>query len=40
MNQKSIWRLRMAMYTCRGCGAQVAYKDKYEKCPVCGIRWG
>lgn len=27
-----------AMYTCRGCGAEVAYPEKYVKCPVCGIK--
>lgn len=29
-----------AMYICRGCGAEVAYPEKYVKCPVCGIKWG
>ncbi|UVF79170.1 hydrogenase maturation nickel metallochaperone HypA [Gordonia mangrovi] len=29
-----------AMYICRGCGAEVAYPDRYTKCPVCGIKWG
>jgi len=30
----------MAMYICRACGAEVAYPEKYSKCPVCGIKWG
>ncbi len=31
--------IRMSMYICRSCGAEVAYPDKYRKCPVCGIKW-
>lgn len=27
-----------AMYICRGCGAEIAYPDRFVKCPVCGIR--
>lgn len=29
-----------AMYLCRACGAEVAYPQKYVRCPVCGIKWG
>ncbi|MEY9951023.1 DNA-directed RNA polymerase subunit RPC12/RpoP [Leifsonia sp. EB34] len=28
-----------AMYVCRGCGTEV-YKDRFVRCPVCGIKWG
>ena len=31
---------RFAMYVCRACGTEVAYPQKYSKCPVCGIKWG
>jgi len=33
-------RTLQAMYICRGCGAEVAYPERYKKCPVCGIKWG
>lgn len=26
-------------YTCRGCGHVSTYKDRFIKCPVCGIKW-
>lgn len=31
---------RMAMYICRGCRAEVAYPERFIRCPVCGIKWG
>lgn len=31
--------LNFAMYICRACGAEVAYHQKYVRCPVCGIKW-
>lgn len=27
-----------AMYICRGCGTEIAYPQRFRKCPVCGIR--
>lgn len=27
-------------YTCRACGTEVMYPEKYRKCPACGIKWG
>jgi rubrerythrin len=27
-------------YICRACGTEVMYPEKYNKCPVCGIKWG
>lgn len=30
---------RMAMYICRGCGAEIATPSSYTKCPVCGIKF-
>lgn len=30
----------MAAYVCRGCGAEIANKGAFKKCPVCGIKWG
>jgi DNA-directed RNA polymerase subunit RPC12/RpoP len=27
-----------AMYICRGCGTEIAYPQRFLKCPVCGIR--
>lgn len=27
-------------YVCRGCGTQIAYPQRFVKCPVCGIRFG
>lgn len=27
-----------AMYICRGCGTEIAYPQRFTKCPVCGIR--
>lgn len=27
-------------YTCRGCGGQVTYPERFKKCPMCGIKWG
>lgn len=29
---------RWAMYTCRGCGAEIAYTERFRKCPQCGSR--
>lgn len=29
-----------AMYICRGCGAEIAYPNRFKKCPVCGINLG
>lgn len=29
-----------AMYVCRSCGTEIAYPDRFTKCPVCGIKWG
>jgi len=28
-----------APYVCRGCGTEIAYKDRFLKCPVCGIKF-
>lgn len=28
-----------AMYICRGCGAEIAYPERFVKCPVCGIKF-
>lgn len=39
MFRTAITKVR-AMYICRGCGSEVAYPEKYSKCPVCGIKWG
>lgn len=31
---------QLAMYICRGCGGEIAYPQKYRKCPMCGISLG
>ncbi|GHF14625.1 hypothetical protein [Pseudolysinimonas yzui] len=28
-----------APYVCRGCGTEISYKDRFLKCPVCGIKF-
>lgn len=28
----------MAMYICRACGTEIAYPQRFVRCPVCGIR--
>jgi len=28
-----------AMYICRGCGGEIAYPDRFVKCPMCGIKF-
>ena len=28
--------LAYAMYICRGCGAEIAYPQRFVRCPVCG----
>ena len=33
-------RILQAMYICRACGTEVAYPQRFIKCPVCGIKWG
>lgn len=33
----SIRQALQAMYICRSCGAEVAYPQRFTKCPVCGI---
>ena len=30
---------RAIAYTCRGCGTDVSYPERFRKCPVCGIKW-
>ena len=37
---KVLTGLVKAPYICRGCGAEVAYPERFKKCPVCGIKWG
>lgn len=32
--------LSFAMYICRACGAEIAYPQRFIRCPVCGIKWG
>jgi recombinational DNA repair protein RecR len=35
------WNLldrQRAMYVCRGCGTEIAYPQRFVRCPVCGIR--
>lgn len=27
-----------AMYICRGCGGEIAYPQRFTRCPMCGIR--
>lgn len=34
-----LFRFRMAMYVCRGCGTECAYPSRFTKCPVCGSKW-
>lgn len=29
---------RWAMYVCRGCGTEIAYPQRFIRCPVCRIR--
>ena len=31
--------LAYAMYICRGCGAEIAYPQRFVRCPVCGIKY-